>query len=375
VDFSRGYQHLIVITAGGSCNASGSTANPPEMNFSTAEGTVTLACTVIDARHVTPMVVAHELGHQLHLVNEASFLSCGWQPLLYPVSQCFLERYDDFYTAMGGGAFNYLPPHHFSAPEKEALGFLTTSEIQELRASGRYTIAPMERAGDVKKALKFQAGNGAWIYVEYRQPIGFDVGMDSLALPGGVMATDVYEGALMHVKIGTVPYLFDPSATYGPGDWSYCTLHVGETFVETSSGDSITVVEWTPASLTVDAVIHDITAPTVQLLSPAWSTTWSGVVVFRFRITDDSGVASATFTATPYSTARPQTLPFHPTGAPDIWEGTFDATRLPGDWYDFQVSATDPRGNNVRYLTGHSIVGGIQVLLPPREPPIGRPGG
>lgn len=256
VDFARGYSHLLVITAGWGCASSGSTPRPPEIRYATAEGEVTLASSAVEAGHATPLVVVHELGHQLHLDHDAGFLACGWQPLRDPVSQCFLQRYGDFYTAMGGGAYNGLPPHHFNAPEKEALGFLAAGGIQELSVSGRYRLAPLESIGGTPKALKLRGGNGAWIYVEYRQPLGCDAGMDRVVLPDGVVTTDVYEGALLHVRIGTVSYLIDAGAATGPGDWAGCALRTGETFVEPSTGDSITVVDRTPDALTVDAIIH-----------------------------------------------------------------------------------------------------------------------
>jgi len=256
VDFGRRYSHLVVITAGWGCASSGTTSVPPDVRYSTAEGGVTLASSVVEAGHVTPLVVVHELGHQLHLVNEAGFLACGWQALRYPVSQCFLQRYGDFYSAMGGGAYNYLPPRHFNAPEKEALGFFAAGDVQEVRTNGRYTIAPLETPEGAPKALKLRAANGTWIYVEYRQPVGWDAGMDSLALPDGVVATDVYDGALLHLRAGTVSYLLDAGAATAPGDWNGCVLRPGETFTEPVTGDSITVVNRTPSSLTVDAVIH-----------------------------------------------------------------------------------------------------------------------
>lgn len=257
VDFGRGYSHLVVIVAGWGCDSSGSTPRPPEIRFLTGEGEVTLACSAVEAGHATPLVVVHELGHQLHLANDAGFLACGWQALRYPVSQCFLQRYGDFYTAMGGGAYNNLPPRHFNAPEKEALGFFASGDVHEIRAGGRYTIVPLETRGGGLKALKLRVADDAWIYVEYRRPLGCDTGMDRVALPDGVVSTDVYEGALLHLWTGGASYLFDAGAAAGPEDWAGCALRMGETFVEPSTGHALTVVDRTDGSLTVDAALQE----------------------------------------------------------------------------------------------------------------------
>lgn len=122
--------------------------------------------------------MAHELGHGLGL-NHAH----AWRP--NGGGYVKIDRGDSFDRM---GACCYIDENstsspddpiyleaHYSAFQKERLGWLHSDEIKLIEKSGTYDISCLETSpGKVPKALKIPKSQGSYYYVEYRCPLGFD---------------------------------------------------------------------------------------------------------------------------------------------------------------------------------------------------------
>ena len=100
-----------------------------------------------------------------------------------------ISRGDPFSCATSGYG-------HLAASHKAQLGWMTKgSEYQEVEAGGTFRLTPFEDSGPGLKALRVRRAPGSdrWLWLEYRQPRGFD---DELKR----VTTLVYRGALAHYE-------------------------------------------------------------------------------------------------------------------------------------------------------------------------------
>jgi len=107
--------------------------------------------------------------------------------------------------------------------------------VTEVRASGTYTIDPLEPPGSNPKALKVQTALGDWFYVEYRRPTGFDTN----AVNGN---TNVTNGVLVHYWNGQGNGVYLLDMTPSTISWIDPALGVHNTFSDPEGGVSITPV-------------------------------------------------------------------------------------------------------------------------------------
>jgi M6 family metalloprotease-like protein len=132
----------------------GSVAWEPSSTMNTQDGGVSLS--------------AHEGGHGLGLAHSRELTFSG--EVLGPVGTAGSTiEYGDPYPAM---AYN---PGQYAAPHKALLGWLAPgSSYNTVETSGVYTIDPIETISTGTKALKVRrgTGNNAWLWIEYRQPLG-----------------------------------------------------------------------------------------------------------------------------------------------------------------------------------------------------------
>lgn len=182
-----------------------------------------------DSEHVLASV-SHEGGHNLGL-DHSNRLSFGSIPLGMFKGGTTVE-YEDFFSIMGAlwgqTPFGFLVPH-YSAPHKSFLGWFSTSNLQQVESNGTFTLLPYELAQAGLQALKIRrgAGNDAWVWVEYRQPIGFDSGLSSYSanvFPGAALVHYYDSG---HDSLHTQLISFDAAVST---DFSLAPLQVGSSW-------------------------------------------------------------------------------------------------------------------------------------------------
>jgi hypothetical protein len=157
---------------------------------------------------VSLAIDTHELGHSLGLGHAGSD-DYGSAPLGPLNDAGEVEEYGDLFSSMGG---IYSHPDsqplmgQYSAQHKRLLlNWLTPASVEEIRSSGTFTLAPFELSSGVR-ALRIlrDAVSGAWLWAEYRQPIG---SMDDSLYAWGA---NVFDGALIHYEDPAL----DPWDTY-----------------------------------------------------------------------------------------------------------------------------------------------------------------
>ncbi len=148
----------------------GSVAWEPAFTMNTQDGGVSLS--------------AHEGGHGLGLAHSRSKSFSG-EPLGPPGASGTELEYGDPYASMAQS------PGHYAAPHKALLGWLMPETgYRTVETSGVFTIAPIETTTGTTTALKVRRGTGndAWLWIEYRQPLGpSDSLLQGLSFSGGVV--------------------------------------------------------------------------------------------------------------------------------------------------------------------------------------------
>ena len=129
-----------------------------------------------------PGNTAHEIGHNYGLAH-AQGLACtdrhGKRAALAAWRRCRVVEYGDPFDLMG--AATYFNPRHVSAWAKVQLGWLPFTNVQTVTSDGIYTVAPSEQGLDGQtQVLRILRPHGQitffdeFIYIEFRQPYGFD---------------------------------------------------------------------------------------------------------------------------------------------------------------------------------------------------------
>jgi hypothetical protein len=119
----------------------------------------------------------HELGHSLGL-GHATSDDYGNVPLGPLADSGTIDAYGDPFSNMGNwwlSPYTGLPlTGQYSAQHKRLwLNWLPASSVQEVQASGTFSIAPFETSSGVR-ALRIlrDAASGAWLWAEFRLPVG-----------------------------------------------------------------------------------------------------------------------------------------------------------------------------------------------------------
>jgi hypothetical protein len=244
------------------------------------------------------MAAAHEFGHNLGVLH-AGFLNCGASSL----GCSTIVEYGDTYDVMGGSLM------HMNAKLKDKIGYFSTTTLKTVTASGRYTLEPYETATNGVKALKILRGSTAngYMYIEYRQPTGFDSNIPTAVSGGALMHIDWKQSASGG---GTDVGLIDASP---PTNIANPALLPGQSFTDATAKTKITVVSQTPTALTVDIAIDGSAPPPTTPVTPPTLGQGLNLTLFLHGIgkAGDNANKNAVGNNTPLHPQRQVTLEFY----------------------------------------------------------------
>jgi hypothetical protein len=233
-------------------------------------------------------VFTHELGHNFSLYHAGS-LNCGAQVL---AGACSVAEYGDLFDTMGN-----QQAMHYNSAQKAKLGWLPSSSVDTHNGGTvNYTLTPIETAGGTTYAVKIAAASNRTYWIEYRQPLGFDVNLASYPNNG----VEVRLSSPFQAGSGTDDTeLLDmsPGSAGGFGD---ATLLVGHSYTDSTYG------------ITISVLSAYATAATVQVSSPSLTATSTGLA----SSLDPANVGSSvTFTATVSGSSPSGTVSFASDGS------------------------------------------------------------
>ncbi len=325
--FSDYSQLLIIAPLGGASCPYGGFGVLGSIPVPTPDGVVTMGLSVIQDYFVNLYSVGHEFGHNLGN-HHAAFLYCGATTLGTPpgVTSCPVWEYGDLSDIMGAST-----GRHFNAIHKDTQGWLTGGNLRTITTSGRYTLEPIETATSGLKALKIRRGRGINLWLEYRQPIGYDAGHPFQSTYGLGLRLD---DAVYPAK----SFQIDPTP---PTDQVTASLSVGQSFTDPMTGTTITTVAQTPTDLTVDVTVGVVySLPNVQLTSPLVGATVTGTIPMTATADDEDGIDRVEFYAA--MTGRPPQLIGSDTTAP--YEVSWDTGLTPNGPNYLYATAIDQSG-------------------------------
>jgi M6 family metalloprotease-like protein len=257
-------------------------------------------------------LAAHEGGHNLGL-DHAHSLSFGAEPLGPLGAAGTYAEYGDLFSDMS----NQLTAHYATYHKAQLLNWMAPgTNYQLVESSGTWSLQPVESSQGGLQALKVQrgTGNNAWLWVEYRQPIGiYDSTLSGMS--------QVFTGALIHYDDGTASYASN-LLNFVPSNNLFLTpaLAAGQTWTDPYTNLSIAVQGASASALTVSVTYGAMPcthANPVVTISPANPTVSAGTTVnytVSVKNNDAAGCPADTF-----SLASSQ---------PSNWIGAFSPTSL-----------------------------------------------
>lgn len=237
----------------------------------------------IKSGYFTTLVVGHELGHNYGF-KHANTYTCSEGPVQ---GSCSTAEYRDPYDMMGNRS-----PRHTNVYNKTR-HWLDTTNIENVTASGTYTLAPMEKPTTGKQILKIAKDDFYSYYVEFRQPFGFD----------GFASTDPAVNGLL-VRIAPTKF----SSSYVTNLINLGTgfaLPVGQTFTDNTKGVSVKNVSVSATGATVNVSIFSAPCvranPTVTISPFAqWSNAGTSVTYnISLKNNNSATCAPASYEVTP----------------------------------------------------------------------------
>jgi M6 family metalloprotease-like protein len=267
---------------------------------STTSGTYTISASVLVWNYLTTpdqgvSLIAHEGGHQLGLAHARLRTFTDSTGTAIPLGALgttgTLYEYGDNFSTMGPENLG----HYAAGHKSEILNwFASGTNFQVVQSSGTYTIQPYETNPAGLEALKIQrgTGNNAWLWVEYRQPLGnYDSTLPAQPFGGGLIH---YEDSITGPQTDLLDFTAPSTYSYNPA------LAAGQTWTDPYSNVSISVLSATSNGLTVSvsygAVPCTASAPSVSV-SPLDPSIYPGQIAgYSVTVTDNdsSGCSSST---------------------------------------------------------------------------------
>jgi M6 family metalloprotease-like protein len=210
-------------------------------------------------------LISHELGHALGLNHSSSDVYDG--AALGPIgSPGALAEYGDPFSVMGFCSTSV--PGQYTAEHKSLLlKWLLPGDYVEVTGAGTYQLKPYEATAN-PRALRVlrDAASGAWLWLEYRQPLG---DIDSLLVGWG---GNLFSGALIHYEDPTLDpehsYLLD--FTPGSGNVLDAALAAGSSWSDPYSLVTLSVGSANGDGLVVN-VNYDRPCASLQFASTVFS--------------------------------------------------------------------------------------------------------
>jgi len=230
-------------------------------------------------------VYTHELGHNFTL-DHAGTVNCG---TLVIGTGCSVAEYGDPFDTMGNQA-----AMHYNSMQKSLLGWLPASSvITHTGGTATYSLSPIETGGALTYAVKIAAGSNRTYWIEYRQPLGFDIGLSSKPNNGvQIRVSAPFQNASGYDDTELLD--MTPGSTGGFGD---ATLVAGQSYTDSTYGITISVpsVSATLATVQVSSAALAATSTAVtSSLNPAAAGT---SVTFTATVTGKSPTGTVNFTA------------------------------------------------------------------------------
>jgi M6 family metalloprotease-like protein len=350
VDFRTFNRIMIVFPSPTGCGWAGLGTLGCSTLSSGADGSFTASVAWLAAKYMGSIdygvkLSTHEGGHNLGLHHARTF-DYGTAPLGALGSTGAITEYGDVFSTMGSWNLG-----HYSTPNKVRLNWFNQStQAPTVQTNGVYSIVPFEQATPGKQALRIQrgTGNNAWLWLEYRQPLGqYD----------STLGSQVFSGAVVHYEEAPNSYSNLLDFTPETAAWTDPALTVGKTWTDPYSDVSIQVQSATADGLTVAVnygaapCVHSV--PTVAV-SPANPSGLAGSnLTYAVTVTnrDSSGCSPATFL--PGSTAPTGWATSHSTSVLTVNPGasaTFTMTKTiplgtPPATYPANVAVSDANHN------------------------------
>jgi hypothetical protein len=230
-------------------------------------------------------VYAHELGHNFGLLHAAS-LYCPGQVI---GGTCSASEYGDPFDVMGN-----ISAMHFNARQKSILNWIPAASVMTHTAgSATYTLSPIESSGGTTYAVKIPAAANRTYWLEYRQPIGFDSGMSSYPNNGAqIRVSSPFEGICSGCGDDTELLDMTPGTANNFVDGA---LVVGQTYVDSNYGTTISVLTANASALTVQVTAPGGTSTTTTLASSLNPSTAGASVTFTATVTGSAPTGSVNF--------------------------------------------------------------------------------
>jgi hypothetical protein len=265
------------------------------------------------------------------------------------LANCSYSEYGDPFSVMGNGG-----NRHTHGQQLATLGWLSGSNLQTVSTTGTYALTSADDAGSAVKAIRVARGDGTYVYLELRQPVGsnFDnFGASDPAVNGvSLRIANDWGGIVQSKLIDTTP------ATSSYND---APLGVGATFTDPLSGASITTVSI--ASRTAQVLVSwgggggapDTTVPSTPTgLAAAmngatasrltWTASTDNVGVTGYEVRRD-GVLLGTVAGSPFNDGGPLTA---------------------GATYGYTVVAVDAAGNHSGAASASLVVPNPDLVAP-----------